>query len=125
MRATLAVVLATAALLGACSSEEETSAPPPQPDGAARFVGNDKVQWEHSEHTAVAVDGQLDVTLVCDGVVPHDLVIDAVNDGAEVAACAGNDEASATITIDPGTYEFHCAIPGHREAGMVGTLTVE
>ena len=25
----------------------------------------------------------------------------------------------------PGTYEFYCAIPGHRGAGQVGTLTVE
>jgi len=25
----------------------------------------------------------------------------------------------------PGTYEFYCAIPGHRQAGQVGTITVE
>jgi plastocyanin len=25
----------------------------------------------------------------------------------------------------PGTYAFYCAIPGHREAGMAGTLIVE
>jgi uncharacterized cupredoxin-like copper-binding protein len=24
-----------------------------------------------------------------------------------------------------GTYPFSCGIPGHREAGMVGTLIVE
>ena len=31
----------------------------------------------------------------------------------------------ATISIQPGTYTFYCSIPGHREAGMVGTLIVE
>jgi len=24
-----------------------------------------------------------------------------------------------------GTFEFYCAVPGHREAGQVGTLLVE
>lgn len=28
------------------------------------------------------------------------------------------------VPIRSGTYELHCAIPGHTEAGMVGTLSV-
>lgn len=28
------------------------------------------------------------------------------------------------IPIKPGTYDLHCAIPGHTEAGMVGKLVV-
>ncbi len=28
------------------------------------------------------------------------------------------------FTAPPGTYTFYCAIPGHRQAGMVGTITV-
>ncbi|HUF95442.1 MAG TPA: cupredoxin domain-containing protein, partial [Acidimicrobiia bacterium] len=34
-------------------------------------------------------------------------------------------ELGASFEASPGEYQFVCAIPGHPEAGMVGTLTVE
>jgi uncharacterized cupredoxin-like copper-binding protein len=33
--------------------------------------------------------------------------------------------STVSITLKPGTYQFYCPVPGHKQAGMKGTLTVQ
>lgn len=54
---------------------------------------------------------------------PHSFDIDALN--VHVAMPSGKSALALFEAPAPGTYEFYCALPGHREAGMVGTLVVE
>lgn len=56
----------------------------------------------------------------------HDLVIED-SSGDEVARneLIDNGSNSTTANLKPGTYTFFCSVPGHREAGMEGTLTVK
>ena len=35
-----------------------------------------------------------------------------------------NSKASLKVNLKPGQYVFYCSVPGHRQAGMQGTLTV-
>ena len=34
------------------------------------------------------------------------------------------DSTSFTVTLEDGTYEIYCPVDGHKDMGMVGTLTV-
>jgi plastocyanin len=56
----------------------------------------------------------------------HDVVIEdsSGEDVAETELIA-EAEDSTTANLKPGTYTFYCSVPGHREAGMEGTLTVK
>jgi uncharacterized cupredoxin-like copper-binding protein len=33
-------------------------------------------------------------------------------------------KSTITVTLKPGTYEYYCPVPGHKAAGMKGTLVV-
>jgi plastocyanin len=33
--------------------------------------------------------------------------------------------SSITVALKKGTYTYYCPVPGHRQAGMTGTLTVQ
>jgi uncharacterized cupredoxin-like copper-binding protein len=41
-----------------------------------------------------------------------------------MGAMAGMGASVSFVPTKPGTFEFFCAVPGHKEAGMVGTLIV-
>jgi uncharacterized cupredoxin-like copper-binding protein len=61
-----------------------------------------------------------------DSSVPHNLAIEGNGVAAgPTATIMGGDTAQLKVTLKPGTYEFFCAVPGHRQAGMEGTLTVQ
>ncbi|MBA2523023.1 MAG: cupredoxin domain-containing protein [Solirubrobacterales bacterium] len=57
---------------------------------------------------------------------PHNVDIEDAdgNDVAEIETISGS-TATTTADLQPGEYTFYCNIPGHREAGMEGTLTVK
>jgi uncharacterized cupredoxin-like copper-binding protein len=56
----------------------------------------------------------------------HDVKIED-SSGQEVGGTdlISSSTATATVDLQPGSYTFFCSVPGHREAGMEGTLTVK
>jgi plastocyanin len=56
----------------------------------------------------------------------HDVAIED-SQGEEVGSTEliAEGEDSTTVDLKPGAYHFFCTVPGHREAGMEGTLVVK
>jgi plastocyanin len=72
--------------------------------------------------TATAKPGTFTIESPNEASVVHDIVIDDKGEGEQVKD-GGVSKFSANFT--PGTYEYYCSVPGHREAGMEGKLNVK
>jgi plastocyanin len=80
----------------------------------------------YSSNSATAKAGKVTVDFTNPQAIPHDVAIES--SGGEVigqteTTAEGSD--STEVELEPGTYTYFCTVPGHREAGMEGTLTVK
>jgi plastocyanin len=74
--------------------------------------------------SAEAAAGAVTINSVNESAIPHNIAVDGggVDEQGEVV----QDGATSTVEVDleAGEYEFYCSVPGHREGGMAGKLTV-
>ena len=85
---------------------------PADPNGQLAFATN----------RASAPPGKLTLEMPNKSGTPHDITIDGKGKG-QVVQNGGVSKFSATFA--PGKYTYYCSVPGHRQAGMQGTLTVK
>ena len=81
------------------------------------------LEYDTTELSAKA--GKVTVDFKNPSAIPHNVVIE--QNGKELAGFEpiASGEESETADLKAGTYTFFCSVPGHREAGMEGTLTVK
>jgi plastocyanin/mono/diheme cytochrome c family protein len=86
----------------------------------AEIDASDTNQWSVTEVTAKPGDT---IAVNNPGVLAHDFTVD---EWGIADPLAGGAQTTVTIPADaaPGTYVFYCSVPGHREQGMEGTITI-
>ena len=120
---TVAAALAVGALsVAGCGSDSSTSAyvPPTGPPVKTIQLSGKNFAFTPSTISGPAGILQFDLKST-DGL--HDLVIEGIA-GFQVEVTSGS-ASSGKVDLKAGKYTFYCDIPGHRAAGMVGTLTVK
>ncbi len=73
---------------------------------------------------ATAPAGPLTIQSTNESSVPHDIAIEGNGVSEKGEVVQGGGVSKFQVTLKPGTYQFYCSVPGHREAGMEGALKV-
>jgi plastocyanin len=91
-----------------------------------KFEADPNGELAYTTTEASAKAGKVTVDFNNPQSLTHDVAIED-SSGKEVGKTdlIGNEETSTTVDLKPGTYTYYCTVPGHREAGMEGTLTVK
>ena len=151
----VAIVLVAVPVAAGCGGDDDSgdggqaASPAPtatqtttQPPAAGRALTIRMTEFAFDPKDAIAKAGKVTITAPNDGRVVHELVLlrtdedpatlpkkgDEVDESTSVGEIADVEPDStkkATFKLVPGTYAMVCALPGHYEGGMYGSLTVK
>jgi plastocyanin len=144
MRGTLIALIAGAVLIAGCGGgddNDESAAKPAATATATQAPADDSgggggaetlkfsapsdgsLKFEQGHVTAKA--GKVTVDFANPSSTPHAVEIEGNGVEEKTETVTGGDAPPVTVDLKPGTYEYYCPVPGHKEAGMKGTLTVQ
>jgi uncharacterized cupredoxin-like copper-binding protein len=148
MKRVLILIFIAGAILAGC----QDTAPTPVPEVVGVTINMADIHYDR-QTIEVEAGNVLVITLINEGVLEHDFVIDELpmaeaphihemdeaggehdHDTPHTAAAGEPDLhfaampgtiSTATLTpTEPGRYPFYCSVAGHKEAGMEGVLVV-
>jgi plastocyanin len=102
---------------GAAAGASTTLADSADPSGALKFT----------KSTLTAKAGTVTIDFTNASPLAHNFTVQQGTSGPVVGATPTFMGGTKTLTLKlkAGTYTFYCSVPGHRAAGMQGTLTVQ
>jgi plastocyanin len=111
------------------STSSSSAAPAPSSGGSASKLSlsaNPEGQLSYNTKTLSAKAGAVSIDFANASPVGHNVTVES-SSGETVGATPTFQGGSKTVNLNlkPGTYKFFCSVPGHRQAGMEGTITVK
>jgi plastocyanin len=100
--------------------------PAVEASGSLQIDADPNGQLAYITNKATAKPGAVTIKMSNASGTPHNIAIQQGAGGAVVGASPviPKGTTSVKVTLKPGAYTFFCQVPGHRQAGMLGTLVV-
>ena len=114
----------------ATTPKATTGTPPPPSSPAAsatsslKLAANPSGQLSFDAKQLSAKAGKVTITLRNASPLEHNVAIAQGSTALGATPTFAGGSKALTLTLKPGTYTFFCTVPGHRQAGMEGTLSV-
>ena len=95
--------------------------------GSGQTVELTAVDYKFDPSDPSVKSGEVTFDLKNDGQQPHSLEIEDVNgqDQEIEGDVSPGQSGTLKVNLPPGKYEFYCPVPGHKELGMEGDITVK
>jgi len=127
--ATAVITSGPPAKAGAASERTPSTAAPstaaPSPTaGPLKLVANPGGQLSYDTKQLSAKAGKVTIDFASFAPLEHNLTIARGSTVLGATPTFGGGSRTLTLSLKPGTYTFYCSVPGHRQAGMEGTLGV-
>ncbi len=115
----------------AAAPKATTGTPPPPSSPAGRQItttlqlaANPEGNLSYNTKTLSAKPGTVTITMTNASPVEHNVTIASGSTVIGATPTFTGGARTLSLKLKPGTYTFYCSVPGHRQAGMEGTLTV-
>jgi len=110
------------------SATTGTPAPPSSPAAPAsttlKLAANPAGQLAYNTKTLSAKAGTVTIEMANMSPVEHNVTIAQGTKVLGATPTFKGGTKTVTLSLKAGTYTFYCSVPGHRQAGMEGTLTI-
>jgi plastocyanin len=117
-------MLVAVEIFGRESEEKAAGEAGPAAETTTAGGGAEKIQVKEREFkielpSTSLKAGEYEFEVANGGSVPHDLVIKGPQvSNAKTPLINGGTNVALKVKLAPGTYDFYCSVPGHKQAGM-------
>jgi plastocyanin len=110
---------------GGTPAPETTTAAPAAPASHLQIAADSAGLLRFDTTTLTAHAGTVTITMANAAPLGHNLTIAQGTTVLGATPTFTGGTRTLTLNLKPGRYVFYCSVPGHRQAGMEGTLTVQ